>query len=44
VLLTEEAAESILGFGLMPLVSLKGQDAVRLARSQSIAKRELADF
>jgi type VI secretion system protein ImpC len=37
-LLTEDAAESILENGLMPLVSLKGQDAVRLVRFQSIAE------
>ena len=36
-LLTIEAAERILDCGLMPLVSLKGRDAVRLARFQSIA-------
>jgi type VI secretion system protein ImpC len=37
VLLTEDAAEKILDQGLMPLVSLKGRDAVRLIRFQSIA-------
>jgi type VI secretion system protein ImpC len=36
-LLTEDAAEHILDRGLMPLVSLKGQDVVRLVRFQSIA-------
>lgn len=36
-LLTEEAAERILDAGVMPLVSLKGQDAVRLVRFQTIA-------
>jgi type VI secretion system protein ImpC len=36
-LLTEAAVERILDEGLMPLVSLKGQDAVRLVRFQSIA-------
>ncbi len=37
-LLTEDAAERILESGLMPLVSLKGQDIVRLVRFQSIAQ------
>ena len=37
VLLTEDAAEKILDQGLMPLASLKGRDAVRLIRFQSIA-------
>ncbi len=37
-LLTEDAAERILENGMMPLVSLKGQDVVRLVRFQSIAK------
>jgi len=37
VLLTEDAVESILEAGLMPLVSFKDQDRVRLARFQSIA-------
>ncbi len=37
VLLTELAAERILEKGLMPLVSLKGQDAVRLVRFESLA-------
>jgi|HubBroStandDraft_1064217.scaffolds.fasta_scaffold00420_17 type VI secretion system protein ImpC len=37
VLLTEDAAEWMLEEGLMPLVSLKGQDRVRLVRFQSIA-------
>lgn len=37
VLLTEEAAERILEAGLMPLVSLKDQDAARLVRVQSVA-------
>lgn len=37
VLLTEEASERILDEGLMPLVSLKGRDAVRLVRFQSVA-------
>jgi len=36
-LLTEDAAEQILENGLMPLASLKGRDAVRLVRFQSIA-------
>jgi len=38
VLLTEDAAERILDHGVMPLVSLKGQDAVRVVRFQSIGK------
>jgi type VI secretion system protein ImpC len=38
VLLTEEAIELLLDEGLMPLVSMKGSDRVRLARFQSIAK------
>jgi type VI secretion system protein ImpC len=37
VLLTEKSAERILESGLMPLVSLKGQDSVRLVGFQSIA-------
>ena len=37
-LLTERASESILEEGLMPLLSIKGRDAVRLARFQSIAE------
>ncbi len=37
VLLTEDAAERMLDQGLMPLVSLKGRDRVRLVRFQSIA-------
>jgi type VI secretion system protein ImpC len=37
VLLTEDAAEKILDQGVMPLVTLKGRDAVRLVRFQSIA-------
>jgi type VI secretion system protein ImpC len=36
-LLTGAAVERILDEGLMPLISLKGQDAVRLVRFQSIA-------
>lgn len=38
VLLTEESAERVLEHGLIPLVSLKGQDALRLVRFQSIAE------
>jgi type VI secretion system protein ImpC len=38
VLLTERAAEAILNRGLMPLLSMKGRDSVRLARFQSIAR------
>jgi len=37
VLLTQKAAEHILDKGLMPLLSFKDQDKVRLARFQSIA-------
>jgi len=37
VLLTEDAVERILDEGLMPLVSFKDRDRVRLARFQSIA-------
>ncbi len=36
-LLTERAAEIILDQGLMPLLSLKDRDAIRLARFQSLA-------
>ncbi len=36
-LLSEDAAEAILDRGLMPLVSIKGTDAIRLIRFQSIA-------
>jgi type VI secretion system protein ImpC len=38
VLLTEEAVERILDDGLVPLVSYKGRDSVRVARFQSIAE------
>ena len=37
VLLTERAADIILEKGLMPLLTLKDQDVIRLARFQSIA-------
>ena len=37
VLLTEEAVEHILDRGLIPLVSYKGRDSVRVGRFQSIA-------
>ena len=37
-LLSERAAEAILDQGLMPLVSIKGSDAVRLLRFHSIAE------
>lgn len=37
-LLTDDAVERILENGLMPLVSLKGRDLVRLARFQSITE------
>lgn len=36
-LLTEQAAEDILERGIMPLLSVKGRDAVRLFRFQSLA-------
>jgi type VI secretion system protein ImpC len=36
--LTEEQALRLLGVGVMPLVSIKGRDAVRLLRFQSIAE------
>ena len=36
-LLSEHAAEAILERGLMPLVSLKGSDSIRLVRFQSLA-------
>lgn len=38
VLLTERAAETILENGLMPLLSFKGRDTIRVARFQSLAK------
>jgi type VI secretion system protein ImpC len=38
VLLTERAVEIILDRGLMPLLSFRDQDTVRLARFQSLAK------
>jgi type VI secretion system protein ImpC len=37
VVLTERAAEAILDKGIMPLLSFKGRDTVRLARFQSMA-------
>lgn len=37
-LLTEQAAETILDHGIMPLLSVKGSDAIRLIRFQSIAE------
>jgi len=37
VLLTEKAMEKILELGLMPLLSFKNQDSIRLARFQSVA-------
>jgi type VI secretion system protein ImpC len=37
VLLTEEAVDLLLSGGLMPLISIKGSDRVKLARFQSIA-------
>jgi type VI secretion system protein ImpC len=38
ILLTQKAAEQILDQGLMPLLSFKEQDKIRLARFQSIAE------
>lgn len=38
VLLTDEAVERILDHGLIPLVSYKGRDSVRVGRFQSIAE------
>jgi type VI secretion system protein ImpC len=37
VLLTERAIDTIVGSGLIPLVSVQGQDVIRLPRIQSIA-------
>ena len=37
-MLTEDAVESMIEAGLIPLVSFKGRDAVRVARFQSIAE------
>jgi type VI secretion system protein ImpC len=37
VVLTERALEAILGKGLMPLASVQGRDAVRVARFQALA-------
>ncbi len=37
VLLTEEACDKLMNYGLMPLVSYKNTDRVKLARFQSIA-------
>jgi predicted component of type VI protein secretion system len=37
VLLTEEAVELLLERGLIPLISMKGADRIRVARIQSIA-------
>ena len=44
ILLTENAAERVLDEGLIPLVSFKDRDQVRVMRFQSIAEplRELA--
>lgn len=38
VLLTEDAAETLLDRGFMPLASIKGTDRVRLVRFQSVAE------
>jgi type VI secretion system protein ImpC len=37
-ILTERAMQKLIEKGLMPLLSIKGRDAVRMARFQSIAK------
>jgi type VI secretion system protein ImpC len=37
VVLTEKAVEEILSFGLMPLLSFKDRDRIRLARFQSVS-------
>jgi type VI secretion system protein ImpC len=42
VLLTEEAVERILDEGLIPVVSYKGRDSVRVGRFQSIAEPQRA--
>ena len=36
--LTERAMQALIDKGLMPLISIKGRDALRVARFQSIAK------
>ena len=38
VLLTLKAAETMIGLGLMPMLSMKGSDQVRVGVFQSIAK------
>jgi len=38
VLLSERAADAIMSKGVMPLLSLKGADTIRLARFQSVAE------
>jgi type VI secretion system protein ImpC len=38
VLLTEESVEGIIDRGLIPLISYKGRDSVRVGRFQSIAE------
>jgi predicted component of type VI protein secretion system len=38
VLLTLRAAETMIALGLMPMLSMKGSDAVRVGMFQSIAK------
>ncbi len=40
--LTDGQAEKLLGLGIMPLQSIRGRDAVRLLRFQSIAERPAA--
>jgi type VI secretion system protein ImpC len=37
-ILTERAMESVIGRGLMPVLSIKGRDAIRIPRFQSIAE------
>ena len=41
VLLTEDACNKLMNHGLMPLISYKNTDRVKLARFQSIADTEL---
>jgi type VI secretion system protein ImpC len=40
--LTERAGDAILDQGLMAVLSIKGQDAVRLAKMQSISSQSKA--
>jgi len=41
VLLTEDACNKLMDHGLMPLISYKNTDRVKLAQIQSIAKTKL---